>query len=72
MSKSQMSKSQMSINKCPCLVDEEDSFYPTNTCKPQWNYCMHLGEYADCDVFKRHNRVVEFLSKEIQRKHEEN
>ena len=53
------------MSRCPCLA-ENHNFYPDNTCKCQWNYCMHLGDYKECDVFKRHDRTIQYFKEAMK------
>ena len=49
------------------------SYYPDNTCVIQQTYCNHIGSYIDCDVHKRHTRIVDtVVSLTKERKNEEN
>ena len=44
------------MSRCPLLLDT-NAVLPNNLCSPQQNYCMHLGEFTDCDTFKRYSRM---------------
>ena len=61
------------MTRCPLLLDT-NAVLPNNLCSPRQNYCMHLGDYKDCDTFKRYARIGNdfnnFMTKLVGRRDE--
>ena len=57
---------------CPLLIGNDHKFYPTNTCRAIWSYCMQGGDYNECDIYKRHERQINWLAEEFKKSAEKN
>ena len=49
-----------------------DLNYPKNTCVAEGTYCLHPTAYQECDIFKRHTRLVDTIENLLGNKDEEN
>lgn len=62
----------MSENKNDCpFVKFDHPFYPDNTCVLQWNYCNNIGSYVNCDLHKRHTRIVDVIINNMREQYSE-
>lgn len=51
--------------KCPYCITN-NNYYPDQTCRCIWSYCMHPTEYTNCDIYKRQQSMINMLKTAAQ------